>query len=115
MEMENLKNSMNYKCNFPDKHDKATTGKIICKINGTGISLDNDLKIYFDLIYLQEKNIYIVNQNSKKEFILNNIQCPLFSFDQSTALHHRSRRYREWRLRTGVVLQRPGRQGQELV
>ena len=78
------KNSMNYKCNFPDKHDKATTGKIICKINGAGISLDNDLKIYFDLIYLQEKNIYIVNQNSKKEFILNNIQCPLFSFDQST-------------------------------
>jgi hypothetical protein len=75
---------MNYKCNFPDKHDKGTTGKIICKINGAGISLDNDLKIYFDLIYLQEKNIYIVNQNSKKEFILNNIQCPLFSFDQST-------------------------------
>ena len=70
----NLTNNKIAECTFPESITIDTPYKINCIINE---SIDTNLSLTFDKIYLKEKNIYIINQG-KKSFEFKNVECPLF-------------------------------------
>ena len=65
----------NAECKFPGETTIESTGNINCTINK---AIYGNLKLYFDYLYLNNKEFYIINQGDKQTFEFNGVQCPIF-------------------------------------
>ena len=75
-----ISNDLTAQCLFPSDTTIDTTSKISCSINKP---ISGSISFYFDYIYLEEKDIYIINQGEKQLFNIDNVECPFFSFNSS--------------------------------
>ena len=68
-------------CKFPSDTKLDTSSLIYCIIDK---SIDeSNLILNFDILFLKDKNINIINLNEKKIFKFNGIQCPIFEYDSN--------------------------------
>ena len=68
-------------CKFPSDTKLDTSSLIYCIIDK---SIDeSNLILNFDILFLKDKNINIINLNEKKIFEFNGIQCPIFEYDSN--------------------------------
>jgi hypothetical protein len=69
------------KCKFPSDTKVGTTSFIYCIIDQS--FNDIDLIMDFDILFIKDKNINIINLNEKKRFEFNGIQCQKLEPDTS--------------------------------
>ena len=72
-----------YKCSF-SAIKSENEENITCSMNGKAKLENIDLILNFEIIYLTERNIYIINNSSKIKFTKSNVQCPFFYFQNET-------------------------------
>ena len=68
-------------CKFPSDTKVNTSNLIYCIIDKS--IDDSNLIMNFDILFIKDKNINIINLNEKKIFEFNGIQCPIFEHDSS--------------------------------
>ena len=72
-----------YKCSFSEIKSENEEN-ITCSMNGKAKLENIDLILNFEIIYLTERNIYIINNSSRIKFTKSNVQCPFFYFQNET-------------------------------
>ena len=69
-------NYIKYVCSIPENIKQGTNSLIKCHMKDKVILQKNRLILKFDVIYLEEKNKYIINGAKNKQFINYNVECP---------------------------------------
>ena len=82
----NNEQDIKYNCSFSNGIIAGKDASIICSIINKEALSDDNLVLNFDIIYLEEKNKYIINQAQNKKYTKNNVQCPFFYINTSTTI-----------------------------
>ena len=79
-------NYIKYVCSFSENIKEGTNSLISCKMKeSTRLQKDN-LFFTFDVIYLEEKNKYIINKGQTKEFKNNTVVCPFIHIENDPSI-----------------------------
>ena len=78
--------NLEYICSFSKDIKQGTNSLIICSMKEKTLLLNNNLSLNFDVIKLEGKNQYIINQGTTKRFINNNVQCPYVNIETNSTI-----------------------------
>ena len=77
--------NITYNCNFSKGIVARSSGTITCFMDKQILLENSNLTVNFDIIYLEGKNKYIINNSTNKKFAKNNVECPYFHIDDSSS------------------------------
>ena len=75
-----------YNCSFPENIKQGENSLIMCNMKDKTILQKNSLNLSFSVIYLEEKNKYIINRAQNKQFINNNVECPYIHIENDPSI-----------------------------
>ena len=82
----NNEENIKYNCNFSKGIIAGKNELIFCYMMNKEALSDDNLVLNFDIIHLEEKNKYIINQAQNKKYTKNKVQCPFFNIDNSSKI-----------------------------